>query len=59
MRKTKELNSTFSSKALHQNIQDIIVTKQKLIQSRTDLQRNCNENAKLKEQIGQVLNKIL
>jgi hypothetical protein len=54
MKKTKELNLTFTSRGLHQNIQDIITLKQKLKQSKTDLQRNFNEASSLKDQIGQV-----
>ena len=54
MKKTKELNLTFTSRGLHQNIQDIITLKQKLNQSKTDLQRNFNEASSLKDQIGQV-----
>ena len=54
VRKIKELNSTFSSKALHSNIQEIISVKQKLTQSRTEHQRNVNETTKLKDQISQV-----
>ena len=54
IRKIKELNSTFSSKALNQNIQDILSVKQKLTQTRTEHQRNLNETGKLKDQITQV-----
>lgn len=54
MKKTKELNLTFTSRGLHQNIQDIITLKQKLKRSKTDLQRNFNEASSLKDQIGQV-----
>lgn len=54
MRKIKELNSTFSSKALYQNIQEIVTIKQKLTQTRTEHQRNLNETSKLKDQISQV-----
>ena len=54
IRKTKELNSTFTSKSLHQNIQEIATVKQKLTQTRTELQRNVNETKNLKDQIGQV-----
>ena len=54
MKKTKELNLTFTSRGLHQNIQDINTLKQKLKQSKTDLQRNFNEASSLKDQIGQV-----
>lgn len=55
MKKTKELNLTYNSRGLHQNIQDIITLKQKLKQSRTEMQRNFNEATKLKGQIGQEL----
>lgn len=55
MRKTKELNSTFTSKSLYQNIQDLASVKQKLTQSRTEFQRNVNETIKLKEQIAYVI----
>lgn len=58
IRKIKEINSTFSSKALNQNIQDIIWVKQKLTQTRTEHQRNLNETAKLKDQITQVNHSI-
>ena len=54
MKKTKELNLTFNSRGLHQNIQDIITLKQKLKQSRTEMQRNFNEANNLKGQISQV-----
>ena len=55
IRKTKEINSTFNSKLLHQNIQEIVSVKQKLAQSRTELQQNCNEAKKLKDHIAQVI----
>lgn len=55
MRKIKELNATFSSRSLHQNIQEIISVKQKLTQSRTEFQRNCNETSKIKGQIAHVI----
>ena len=58
MKKIKELNVTFTSRALHQNIQDIITLKQKLKQSKTDMQRNLNETNKLKGQISQVFQAI-
>jgi recombination DNA repair RAD52 pathway protein len=54
VRKIKELNSAFSNKLLNQNIQEIATVKQKLTQSRTELQRNCNEAVKLKGLIAQV-----
>jgi hypothetical protein len=57
MRKMKELNSAFNNKSLYQNIQDITMVKQKLNQSRTELQRNFNETSKLKEQITSVSGK--
>lgn len=61
MRKVKELNSAFSSKIIHQNIQEILTLKQNITQSQTEFQRNINEVAKLKENIIQVctiVNKI-
>jgi len=51
MRKIKDLNLTFKRKALNQNIQDIITLKQKLKQSKTEMQRNLNETNNLKEQL--------
>ena len=54
MKKTKEMNLTYNSKDLQENIKEIMATSQRLTQTRTEVQHNMNEIVKLKNNIQQV-----
>ena len=59
MKKTKELNLTYNNKGLQENIQEILTTKQKLTQTKTEVQHNLNETIKLKNNVQLVNNSFL
>lgn len=54
IKKTKELNASFNNKLLVSNLNDINSTKQRLTQSKIELQRNVNEASKVKSATVQV-----
>lgn len=53
MKKTKELNLTFNNNGLRENIQAILVTTQKMSQTKTEVQHNLNDIVKLKAHVQQ------